>query len=137
MEILFYVFIVICSFIAGMGIGGGSIFLLVSSIINICDFKQAQIYNLIMFIAVGISSSIYSIKNKKIDFEIFKKLIFFIIIGSIIGVFLNKIVDIKISQKIFLIFMALMGIYEIISSLKQFFYAKNKSDERSWTLWIL
>lgn len=131
MEILFYIFIIFCSAVAGMGIGGGSIFLLLVSIFNVCDFKEAQIYNLIMFVGVGISCAIYSIKNKKIDFSIFKKIIFFIIVGSIIGVFINKLVDIEIAKKIFLVFMALMGLYEIISSLKQFFTTKNKNSERS------
>lgn len=124
MEIFFYICVLVCSFIAGMGIGGGSIFLLISSIFSMCEYRQAQIYNLIMFIAVGISSTIYSIKNKKIDMYIFKKIIFFIIIGSFIGIYVNKIVDIELSQKIFLGFMIVLGFYEIISSLKQMLKGK-------------
>ena len=131
MEILFYFFAIICSIIAGMGIGGGSIFLLLCSIFGVCEYTESQIYNLVMFIAVGISTSIFNIKNKNIEIKFFKKIIIFIIIGSILGVFVNKIVDKTISQKIFLGFMLILGIYEIISSLKNMYMGKIKSNERS------
>ena len=129
---VFYILILVGSIVAGMGIGGGSIFLLLTSIFNTCDFYEAQIYNLILFIAVGMSSLIYSIKNKEIDLNILKKIIFFVILGSIGGSILGKIVEKDLLQKIFLVFMALMGIYEIISSLKNMISAKNNSSERSW-----
>ena len=131
MEILFYFFAIICSIIAGMGIGGGSIFLLLCSIFGVCEYTESQIYNLVMFIAVGISTSIFNIKNKNIEIKFFKKIIIFIILGSILGVFENKIVDKTISQKIFLGFMLILGIYEIISSLKNMYMGKIKSNERS------
>ncbi len=131
MEILFYFFAIICSIIAGMGIGGGSIFLLLCSIFGVCEYTESQIYNLVMFIAVGISTSIFNIKNKNIEIKFFKKIIIFIILGSILGVFVNKIVDKTISQKIFLGFMLILGIYEIISSLKNMYMGKIKSNERS------
>ena len=131
MGILFYVFVMICSVIAGMGIGGGSIFILLCSIFSICEYQQSQMYNLIMFIAVGLSASFYNIKNKKIDTKILKKIIIFLIIGSVIGTFTNKLVDKDLSYKIFLAFMLLLGIYEIISSLKNIYKGKIKLDERS------
>ena len=47
--------------IAGMGIGGGSIFILLTTIFNVFSHKEAMAYNLVMFIAVGISASIFNI----------------------------------------------------------------------------
>lgn len=131
MNILFYILVIICSIIAGMGIGGGSIFLLLAPMFVDYEYTTFQIYNLIMFISVGISASIYNIKNKNVDTKIIKKIILFVLIGSVGGVFLNKNIDKILMQKIFLIFMAFLGIYEIISSLKNFKNHKIKNDERS------
>lgn len=131
MNFLFYVLVIICSTIAGMGIGGGSIFLLICPMFVDYEYTILQIYNLIMFICVGISASIYNIKNKNIDIKMFKKIILFVLIGSVIGVFLNKNTDKIFIQKIFLVFMSFLGIYEIISSLKNIKNHKLKNDERS------
>ena len=53
--------------IAGMGIGGGSIFILLTTIFSIFEHKEAQSYNLIMFVIVGIFATISNFKNKNID----------------------------------------------------------------------
>ena len=131
MNNLFYILVIICSIIAGMGIGGGSIFLLLAPMFVDYEYTTFQIYNLIMFISVGISASIYNIKNKNVDTKIIKKIILFVLIGSVVGVFLNKNIDKILIQKIFLVFMAFLGIYEIISSLKNIKNHKLKNDERS------
>lgn len=114
--------------IAGMGIGGGSIFILLSTIFNVFNQKEAQSYNLIMFIVVGISSTFFNLKNKNIDKKIFKKLIIPVCLGSIIGVNLLKFIDEKKLKIIFYIFMILIGGYEIISSLKNIFTAKTNNN---------
>lgn len=113
--------------VAGMGIGGGGIFILLSTIFNIFSQKEAQSYNLIMFIVVGITSTIVNFKNKSIDKEYFKKLIIPICLGSIVGVILVKFIDEKILKIIFYIFMVLIGTYEIISSLKNMYKAKTNN----------
>lgn len=114
--------------IAGMGIGGGSIFILLSTIFNVFNQKEAQSYNLIMFIVVGISSTFFNLKNKNIDKKLFKKLILPVCLGSIIGVNLLKFIDEKILKIIFYVFMILIGGYEIISSLKNIFAAKTNNN---------
>lgn len=132
MEILFYILIAFSSLLAGMGIGGGSIFLLLSPFVTNIQYGTLQAYNLIMFIVSGISASIVNLKNKNIDLNILKKIIFFLIIGSLTGAFITKNIDKIFLQKIFLVFMGLLGIYEIISSLKNIISNKIKLNERSW-----
>jgi len=117
--------------IAGMGIGGGSIFILLSTIFHIFSHKEAQCYNLIMFIVVGISSSISNIKNKKINFDLFKKIIVPLCIGSILGMILAKNIQEEKIRIYFYIFMLIIGSYEIISSLKKLFHSNNNFEERS------
>lgn len=104
--------------IAGMGIGGGSIFILLTTIFSIFEHKEAQSYNLIMFVIVGIFATISNFKNKNIDNDLLKKLIIPVVLGSIIGIILVKRIDEKILKYIFYGFMLLIGFYEIISSLK-------------------
>ncbi len=125
MNIGFILISIISTIIAGMGIGGGSIFILLTTIFNILEHKEAQGYNLIMFIVVGIVTTIYNIKKKNIDVKNLLKLVIPVSIGSITGIFLLKIIDEKILKNCFYLFMVLLGIYEIFSSLKKMYKTKN------------
>lgn len=111
--------------LAGMGIGGGALFVMLSTIFLGYEQKEAQFINLIMFIAVGISSTISNFKNKKIEKNILIKIIPLIIIGSIIGTYLMKKIENENLRTYFSVFMAIIGIYEIISSLIKIKKAKN------------
>ena len=119
------------SLVAGMGIGGGSIFILLSTIFNIFEHKEAQGYNLIMFVIVGIFATISNVKNKNIDKNLIKKLLIPVCIGSITGIILLKYIDSNILKNIFYGFMLLIGSYDIISSLKNIIKLKNNTNERS------
>ena len=125
MNIGFILISIISTIIAGMGIGGGSIFILLTTIFNILEHKEAQGYNLIMFIVVGIVTTIYNIKKKNIDVKNLIKLVIPVSIGSITGIFLLKIIEEKILKNCFYLFMVLLGIYEIFSSLKKMYKTKN------------
>ena len=125
MSIFLILISIVSGVVAGMGIGGGSIFILLTTIFNLLEHKQAQGYNLIMFIAVGIASTIYNIKNKNIDFKNLLKLILPVCAGSICGIFLLKIIDEKILKNCFYLFMVVIGFYEIFSSLKSIYKTKN------------
>ena len=50
MSIFLILISIVSGVVAGMGIGGGSIFILLTTIFNLLEHKQAQGYNLIMFI---------------------------------------------------------------------------------------
>lgn len=125
MSIFLILISIVSGVVAGMGIGGGSIFILLTTIFNLLEHKQAQGYNLIMFIAVGIATTIYNIKNKNIDFKNLLKLILTVCAGSICGIFLLKIIDEKILKNCFYLFMVVIGFYEIFSSLKSIYKTKN------------
>ena len=78
-----------------------------------------------MFLAVSIGSTITNIKNKEIDFKMVKKILPFLILGSLAGTyFFNKINEQKLN-KYFIYFLLLIGIYEIISSLMNIKKTKN------------
>ena len=132
MNIGFILISIISTIIAGMGIGGGSIFILLTTIFNILEHKEAQGYNLIMFIVVGIVTTIYNIKKKNIDVKNLIKLVIPVSIGSITGIFLLKIIEEKILKNCFYLFMVLLGIYEIFSSLKKMYKTKNNKKWKEW-----
>lgn len=113
--------------LAGMGIGGGALFVILSTLFLGLDQKYAQTINLIMFIAVGISATISNIKDKKVNFKIVKKSLFFLIIGSLIGTWLITKIDNQNLKKYFAYFLVAIGIYEIITSLIKIKKAKNNT----------
>lgn len=117
---MFIIISVISGIISGMGIGGGSVFVMLMTMFNILDHKTAMAYNLIMFIVVGITATINNIKDKKFDKKLFLKIIVFCIIGSFVGVYFTKQVPTDNLKQYFYIFILIIGIYEIISSVISF-----------------
>ena len=77
---MIYTISIISSFLSGMGVGGGSIFVLLAIMLKIGDLDEIRVYNLAMFVTLGL---FLAIKNKN---ELNKqksniiKMIFFIII---------------------------------------------------------
>ncbi len=117
----------ISSVLAGMGIGGGAIFILLSNIFLDIGQKEAQLLNLIAFLAVSLGATISNIKNKEIDMKLVKKVLPTMLVGSLIGTYLFNKVDENKLNKYFIYFLLLIGIYEIISSVKNMKKAKNNT----------
>lgn len=118
---------IISSTLAGMGIGGGAIFILLTTTFLNSGQKEAQLLNLISFLAVSLGATISNLKNKEIDVKIAKKVLPFMLMGSVIGTyFFNKINEQKLN-KYFIYFLLLIGIYEIISSVNKMKKEKNNT----------
>lgn len=127
---MYWKFILISSIsclLAGMGMGGGSLFIIFGMLFLDTPQKELQGLNLIMFIASGLSATISNFKNKIIDKKIVKKILPCLIVGSMVGVYVaSKIKEDKL-RKYFLIFITIIGLYEIISSLIDMKKAKNNN----------
>lgn len=121
---------IISALLAGMGIGGGAIFVLLLAAFLGISQKAAQILNLILFVAVAISATIFNLKNKNIDFKILKKTIPSLLIGAFIGTSLFKKLNDENLRKFFLYFLVIIGIYEIITSLINIKRTKNNTKSR-------
>ncbi|MGN1013590.1 MAG: TSUP family transporter [Clostridia bacterium] len=124
---MIYIIACISSFLSGLGIGGGSIFILFSMLFKILDLNEARTYNLLLFICVGVVISIKNFKNIKNDKSKYIKGIVFLSLGAIIGTFFSKHLSEKITKILFYIFFLLIGFYEIIVSLKNIKMDKNIS----------
>lgn len=120
---------ILSAILAGMGIGGGALFVILSTTFLGFDQKYAQTINLIMFLSVGLSATISNIKDKKIDFDLIKKFIPLLIIGALIGSSIIKKIDSDSLKTYFTYFLVAVGIYEIITSVKRIKKAKNNTNK--------
>lgn len=114
---MIYLIACIASYLSGIGIGGGSSFIILTFLFNLLDTNSARTYNLLLFISVGIVIFFKNFKKQKLINKDYIKTFVFILIGCILGIILNKFVAEENLKKYFYIFMLIIGIYEIISSL--------------------
>ena len=129
---MIYFIACLSSFLSGMGIGGGSSFIILSLLFELLNIDQARTYNLILFISVGIVIIFKNLKNKKIFDKKYFKSLFFIIIGCILGMILNKYINSEQIKKFFYMFMLIIGIYEIITSLINIKNENNNYKKGEW-----
>ena len=118
----------ISGIISGTGMGGGTILILCLSIFLGIDQKIAQATNLIFFIPTSIAAIYVNIKEKNINFKIAKTIIFFGIIGAIIGAIIAQI-DVKMLKKLFGIFLAVIAIHEIYIIIKEYIIKRNRNNK--------
>ena len=74
MEFKYILISALSCFLAAMGMGGGSLFIILGNIFLDISQKTLQGLNLIMFIASGITATVVNLKNRMIDKSLSKKL---------------------------------------------------------------
>lgn len=111
--------------LSGMGIGGGSIFVLLMDTFFYFSYDTIKFYNLLSFVCIGSFSSFENLKKGNIDKNILKKIILFIIIGAFLGSYVTKFLNSKDIKFAYYIFLLIIGIYEIFTSLKNIKKGKN------------
>ena len=120
------VFIGACSgLFSGIGMGGGTILILLLTTISGIEQHIAQATNLIYFIPTAISAIIANYKNKIIDFKLAITISVFGAIGAIIGAIISVNTDVKVLKKIFGIFLIIITINEIYTLIKEYKYQKS------------
>ena len=117
----------ISGIVSGTGMGGGTILILCLSIFLGIDQKIAQATNLIFFIPTSLAAIYINIKQKNINLKISKTIIFWGVIGAIIGATIAKNMDTKILKKSFGIFLAFIAIHEIYTIFKMYKNKKNNN----------
>jgi len=116
----------ISGIVSGTGMGGGTILILCLSIFLGIDQKISQATNLIFFIPTSIAAIYINLKQKKINLKISKTIIFWGIIGAIIGSNIAKHMNTQILKKFFGIFLAFIAIHEIYTIFRM--YKNNKKN---------
>ena len=106
MELIFVG--IISGMITGIGMGGGSLLILV--LVTFLEVNQlvAQSTNLIFFIPTAIISIFFHIKNDNIERNVAKKLLLPSVIGSGLGAYLTSLIEPENLRKYFGIFLLLI-----------------------------
>ena len=124
---------IIFGFIAGnitaLGMGGGTILILLLSLFMNLEQHIAQAVNLIFFIPTSIVSIIINIKEKNIDIKTVKIVSIFGIIGAIIGANISNKISANNLKKYFAVFIFTIAIYEIYKFYKEYKRCRKKHNK--------
>ena len=119
----------ISGIITGLGMGGGSLLILILVTFMAVSQHIAQAANLIFFIPTAIIAILIHIKNKNIDKNISKKLFFPTVVGSGMGAYLTSLIETESLKKYFGYFLLIIGIYEIITTVKDYCEVRRKENK--------
>lgn len=119
----------ISGIVSGTGMGGGTILILCLSIFLGINQKTAQATNLIFFIPTSIAAIYINMKQKNINIKLAKQIIFWGIIGTIIGALIAQKINVTVLKKMFGIFLAIIAIHEIYLLIKEYIFYKNGKDK--------
>ena len=123
MEILFGL---IAGIVAALGMGGGTVLILLLSLFTDMEQHVIQGTNLIFFIPTCIIAIWMNIKNKTIDFKNATPIILFGMIGAVVGAKISFKINNENLKKYFGIFLICIAIFEIYSFFIQ--YRLNKKE---------
>lgn len=113
----------------GMGMGGGSILILILSLFMGVEQHVAQATNLVFFIPTSIMAIITNVKQKCIDYKIGLPIACMGIIGAVVGAKVSSTLDVKALKRYFGIFLLCIAIFETYSIIKK--YRKDKKSHNN------
>ena len=104
----------IAGIIGGLGMGGGTVLILLLTVFLNVEQNIAQGSNVVFFIPTAIAAIFIFIKNKKIKFKLAIPICFWGLVGAFIGASISTKLEINILRKCFGIFSLFM--YLVASS---------------------
>lgn len=124
MEIVFGL---IAGMVTGLGMGGGTILILLLSLFMDLDQHIAQATNLVFFIPTSIAAIFINLKQKNVDLKVAITISIFGIVGAIIGAIISEKISSNNLRKCFAIFIFIIAIHEVYKLYKE--YKKKKKGE--------
>lgn len=113
------IFGIMSGIITGLGMGGGSILIILLTVFMGIEQHIAQATNLIFFIPTAIISIIVHFKNQNVEKKVGKSLLLPVVIGSTVGAILTLRIQTRKLKKYFGIFLLAVGILEMIITIKK------------------
>lgn len=104
--------------ISGMGIGGGAILIPALIIIENINQQTAQGINLLYFLPTAVAALIIHIKNKNVEIKSALILAASGVVGAAAGAIAAGALEGGLLRRMFGIFLALIGLYEIYKGIK-------------------
>lgn len=118
----------VAGIVSGLGMGGGTILILLLSLFLGVEQHIAQATNVIFFVPTAISAIIIFVKNKNIKFKIGIPICIYGIIGALIGASISINLNVNILRKCFGIFLILIGIHQTYSLYKRYKKEKKRNN---------
>lgn len=118
----------IAGVIGSLGMGGGTVLILLLSVYSGVEQHIAQGTNVIFFAPMAITAIIMFIKQKRINFKIAIPICIWGLIGATIGANISSKMNVGVLRKIFGGFLILIAIYQIYSSFKMYKKEKNRNN---------
>ncbi len=115
--------------VAALGMGGGTVLILLLGIFSNMNQHLIQGTNLIFFIPTSITAIYMNIKNKTIDYKKSIAIIFSGIVGAYIGSKLSFKFESDSLKKYFGIFLLFIAFFEIYSLIKQYKVDKKENNK--------
>lgn len=110
----------ISGIVAALGMGGGTILILLLGLFSNLKQHLIQGTNLVVFIPTSIMAIYMNVKNKTIDYKLSLIFILFGIAGAILGSLLSFKTESDTLKKYFGIFLIFIAIFESYSFFKQY-----------------
>ena len=120
---------IIAGSISGLGMGGGTVLILVLA--NFIGLEQhiAQATNLVFFIPTAITAIIVNIKQKLINFKSAIIVIVSGIVGAMVGSELAMNIDALSLKKYFGMFLLLISVNEIYWIIREYIFSKKRNNK--------
>ncbi len=115
--------------VAALGMGGGTILILLLGIFTKMGQHLIQGTNLIFFIPTSITAICMNVKNKTINYKMSVIIIIAGIIGAILGSKLSFKIDNSSLKKYFGMFLLCIAIFEIYSFFNQYILKKKEDNK--------
>ena len=117
---------ILSGIVSSLGMGGGTILILLLILFLGLDQKAAQGFNLIFFIPTSFLSIIIYLKEKLINIKLASIISCFGVIGAILGFIIANKIQTQNLKKYFAYFLIIIVIYEIYSFFKEYINKEKK-----------
>ncbi len=121
---------IISGMVSGIGMGGGTVLILLLTMFMNTEQHIAQATNLIFFVPTSISAIIMNIKEKNINLNIGIKVAIFGVIGAIVGSMISNKLEVNVLRKYFGFFLAVVGSYQIYLLMKEYILYKKRENKK-------
>jgi len=121
----------ISGIISGFGMGGGTILILCLTIFENMPQNIAQATNLVFFLPASISAILANRNQIPVDKKLIKTIVFWGIIGALIGAKISIGLNVHTLRKFFGFFLLLICINEIYSIYKMYKNKKMKHNKKA------
>ncbi len=119
----------ISGMITAIGLGGGTVLILLLTLGLEVTQRVAQATNLLFFVPTAVTAIILNLREKNIELKIGINLIFGGVIGAIFGSILANGINVGNLRKLFGFFLLCIAVHEIYSFYKLYIKEKNTNNK--------